>query len=344
MKLESHVPLRERTSLKLGGPARYFVEVESEADLVEALGWARAQGERVFVLGGGSNIVLPDEGLAGLVLAIASKGVTVEPAEAVARVHAAAGEAWDGLVALAVARDLAGIECLSGIPGSVGATPIQNVGAYGQEVSDTIRAVRAFDREQERFVELDAGACEFGYRSSRFKAREPGRFVVTRVTFALVPGGAARVRYPELARKLATEQRPASLRAVREAVLELRRAKSMLLDADDPNGRSCGSFFLNPVVDAETAAKLAERFARIGMPQYPQPDGRIKLSAAWLIERAGFEKGLRRGRVGISSRHALALVCEEGATSSELRALSRAVQRGVLEQTGIELSPEALLW
>lgn len=342
MKISQNVPLSHRTSLRLGGPARYFAEVSSEEELVEALGFASEQRQAVWILGGGSNIVIPDSGVQGLVLSIALRGVSQTRAGNEISICAQAGEIWDDLVAISVNQELAGLECLSGIPGSVGATPIQNVGAYGQEVSHVIRTVRAYDRDREEFVELPATACRFAYRESRFKSQEPNRFIVTSVTFGLRPGGAPCLDYAEVAR--AVEGRQASLTEVRERVLALRRGKSMLLDAGDPNGRSCGSFFVNPIVEPALARMVEARFAPLNMPRYPQPDGRVKLSAAWLIERAGWEKGVRRGKVGLSSRHALALVCDEGASSSELIDFAHAVARQVHDRTGVELTPEPQYW
>jgi UDP-N-acetylmuramate dehydrogenase len=237
-----------------------------------------------------------------------------------------------------VESGLAGVECLSGIPGLVGATPIQNVGAYGQEVSDTIDSVRAYDREDRCFVELSGRACEFSYRDSLFKSREPGRHVVTAVRFALKPGAPPTLRYPELRQRFGATT--PSLVEVRNTVLTIRRAKSMVVEASDENRRSCGSFFLNPVVSARVAEETAQRFPGAEMPRYPQPDGQLKLSAAWLIERSGIHKGLRSGNVAVSSQHALALVCRDGATSHELLSFADEIRARVAERTGIALAIE----
>lgn len=344
MKLLEQVPLAPRCTLGVGGPAAYFVEAHDEPALFEAIDWADRFGVPVRVLGGGSNVVIADGGFDGLVVQIALRGIEEQPDDPMCRVTAAAGEPWDALVARAVQAQLAGIECLSGIPGLVGATPIQNVGAYGQEVADTIERVRAYDRIERRVVELEAKACAFGYRDSRFKSQEPDRYVVLAVTYALERGGAPTIRYPELARRLAASgiDRP-TLSGVREAVLELRRGKSMVIDALDPNRRSCGSFFLNPIVSAERHAELAVAIGE-AMPSYPQPDGSVKLSAAWLIERAGFSRGERQGRVGLSSRHSLALVCHDGARADELIAFARSVRRRVLSAFDILLRPEPVFW
>jgi UDP-N-acetylmuramate dehydrogenase len=342
--IETEVPLAPRTTLQLGGLARYFVGAKSEQDIADALEFARERALPVWVLGGGSNIVVPDAGLDGLVLALGTQGQLREDTPDGVRLAVDAGEKWDDFVRQTVELGLAGLECLSGIPGSVGATPIQNVGAYGQEVSDTLVAVRAFDREQRRFVEFTRDECEFGYRESRFKLREPGRYVVSRVSFELTRGVPAAPRYPELQRALGELPGPATARDLRHTVLQLRSRKSMLLDANDPNTRSCGSFFLNPVVTSQAADAVESRVGVNAMPRFPQRDGRVKLSAAWLIERSGFEKGFREGSVGISSRHALALVCHEGATSGELIALARRIQSEVLARTGVALTPEPLFW
>lgn len=342
VSIEASVGLAARTSLGLGGPARFLATARSEGDIVEALAWADDQQLDTWVLGGGSNVVVPDLGLPGLVLAVALAGIEQLSTGSPVLLRVQAGEGWDTLVRYAVTHDLQGLECLSGIPGLVGATPIQNVGAYGQEVADTIVSVRAFDRVERRFVELAAADCEFGYRVSRFKAREAHRFVISAVTFALHPGKAPEVRYPELQRAL--ERTPHSLQATREAVLALRRSKSMLLDPMAENGRSCGSFFMNPMVAPDQAQAVQRRFPDETLPRYPQVDGSVKLPAAWLIERSGFAKGYRSGRVGISSRHSLALVCHAGATTQDLLELAARVRAGVLARSGVELTPEPVIW
>jgi UDP-N-acetylmuramate dehydrogenase len=273
--------------------------------------------------------VAPDEGWPGDAVLVRSRGV--ERDGDALRVQA--GEPWDDLVARTVAERLAGMEALSGIPGSTGATPVQNVGAYGQEVAQTITAVAVFDRAEKRERVLSPAECGFAYRDSRLK-REPGRFVVLDVTFALVPGELSRpVGYAELARALGVEVgEPAPLDDVREAVLRLRRGKGMVLDPADPDSRSAGSFFTNPVVPAERAVE--------GCPSWPAGDGRVKLSAAWLVQAAGFGRGTRDGRVGTSSRHSLALTTEPGATSAELMAYAGRIVAAVRERFGVTLVPE----
>ncbi len=340
------VPLAPFSTLGVGGPARYFAEARTERDLVAAVDWAARRGLPLRVLGGGSNLVVADAGVEGLVLRVALRGVTSRPAAGSVEVTAAAGEPWDALVAEAVARGWAGLECLSGIPGLVGATPIQNVGAYGQEVAETVAAVRALDRAAGRIVSLPAEACGFAYRDSAFKSATPDRYVVLAVTYRLAPGGPPAVRYAELARHLEARgaARP-SLADVRAAVLAIRRAKSMVLDdPGDENRRSCGSFFVNPVVSAEDAARVAARAGDAAMPRWPEPDGRVKLSAAWLIERAGFRRGERDGPVGLSSRHALAIVAHEGARARDVVRLARRIRAGVEARFGVRLVPEPVFW
>jgi UDP-N-acetylmuramate dehydrogenase len=339
------VPLAPLTTLELGGAARHLITADADDAVIEALRWADARELPVLVLGGGSNLVIGDGGFEGLVVRIATRGRRFETAGGETTVTAAAGEPWDDLVAETVARDLAGLECLSGIPGLAGATPIQNVGAYGQEVAETIRAVRVVERGSWRVHELAPEACGFGYRDSAFK-RDPGRFVVLGVTFGLRPGGAPTLRYRELADALGARGRP-TLAETRRTVVALRAAKSMVIAPDDPNRRSVGSFFTNPVVSEAEAAAAAAVAAQSGtagpMPRWPTPGGGVKLSAGWLIERAGFGKGLRRGAVGISSAHALALCHLGGGTTAALVALAREIRDGVRTRFGVTLSPEPTL-
>ena len=331
--------LADHTTLRLGGPAAAWVRAETEEQLVAAVTEADADGRPVLVLGGGSNLVVADEGFSGTVVEVATLGIDPEADLCGgAVVTVAAGEDWDALVARTVREGWVGLEALSGIPGSVGATPVQNVGAYGQEVADTIARVRVLDRLEGRVRTFFHGDCAFGYRTSRFK-REPGRFVVLTVTFQLRLGDrAAPVRYAELARTLGVElgERP-PLAAVREAVLRLRSGKGMVLDDADPDTWSAGSFFTNPVVDP---ASLPD-----GAPAWPQPDGRVKTSAAWLIDRAGYGKGYAGpgGRVSLSTKHTLALTNRGDARTTDLLALAREVREGVAERFGIVLENEPVL-
>ena len=333
-------PLAARTTLRLGGPGARHVEATTEEMLVEAVRGADEASEPLLLVAGGSNLVVADAGFPGTVVQIATGGVEVEQdACSGATVTVAAGERWDDLVARAVDQGWVGIEALSGIPGSVGATPIQNVGAYGQEVSDTIASVRCWDRQEKALRTIAAADCGFGYRTSRFK-RHPGRFVVLSVTFQLRLGDlGAPVRYGELARTLGVDPgERAPLREVRDAVLKLRSDKGMVLDPEDHDTWSAGSFFTNPVLTAEESARLPE-----DAPRWPQPDGRTKTSAAWLIERAGYGKGYGNDRVSLSTKHTLALTNRGGATTADLVGLAREIQAGVQARFGVRLENEPVL-
>jgi UDP-N-acetylmuramate dehydrogenase len=378
--------LADYTTLRLGGPARRLVEAATEAEIVAAVRAADERGEPLLVLGGGSNLVVADEGFPGTVVRVATGGVHHRIATHGARgngaeanggdpveLTVAAGEDWDAVVAGCVGEGLAGLECLSGIPGRAGATPIQNVGAYGQEVAERIISVRVYDRARRVVTDLESADCGFGYRTSAFKrslqatpaagqAAVTGRFVVLSVRFLLARDLlSAPVRYPELARVLGLpEGGRAPLRAVRSAVLGLRRGKGMVLDPDDPDTRSVGSFFLNPVLDHGQFSAL-ERAARAvagpgaRVPRYPAGDGQVKVSAAWLIEQAGFRKGYpamgagtsaaggSTGGARISSKHTLALVNPGGATTAGLLALAQEIREGVRAAFGVELASEPVL-
>ncbi len=320
------------TTLRLGGPAGRLVEARTEDAIVAAV---RDAGEDALVLAGGSNVVICDDGWPGTVVRIASRGIERDGG----RLTVQAGEPWDPLVAITVDEGLAGFECLSGIPGSTGATPIQNVGAYGQEVAETIVSVRVYDREAGAVQDLPREACGFAYRHSRFKGTD--RWVVLAVTFELEPSEVSRpIRYVELARALGVPVGGAApLADVREAVLALRRGKGMVIDPDDPDSISAGSFFTNPVVGLDVVDAI-ERRAGARPPAWPQPDGTVKTSAAWLIERSGFGRGYGEGRAGISSKHTLALINRGDATCAELVGLAREIAAGVRERFGVELVPE----
>lgn len=340
--LQENVPLADHTTLGLGGPARYLVTAQSVDQIRECLTLARRERLPVQVLGGGSNIVFPDAGFPGLVLKVGLPGVAFEGDT----VTAGAGEVWDDLVATCVERGLAGIECLSGIPGLVGATPIQNVGAYGQEVSDTLVSLRALDRESLEPVEFAGAECRFGYRRSRFKLADRDRYIVTQVTFHLRSGGRPNIQYPELQHYLQErvnldemESGRPVLSAVRQAVLTLRRGKSMLVDPADPHSRSAGSFFVNPILSGRELMRLQAEWTQI--PVFRTPEG-LKVPAAWLVERAGFPKGTRRGGVGLSAHHALALV-NYGGTARELLNLAGEIQQQVHATFGIHLELEPVI-
>ena len=345
--IQENVPLSPLTTLRIGGPARFFVEARGEDEMLEAFSFAGRRGLPLFILGGGSNALVADEGFPGLVVHVALKGVTWRDEDDEVVVTALAGEDWDELVSQCVERDLAGIECLSGIPGSVGGTPIQNVGAYGQEVSETIASVRAFDRLAGVFTELSNEQCQFSYRASVFNTTARDRYVVTAVAYALKPQGEPAIRYPDLRNFFSNFSTKPSLGLTREAVRGIRAQKAMLIAPDDPDCRSAGSFFKNPVITSETFARI-EEIARernlIGaseqVPNFQAGDGMVKVPAAWLIERAGFHKGYNRGAVGISSKHTLALVNRGGATAREVIGLMKEIQGRVMEKFGVPLTPE----
>jgi UDP-N-acetylmuramate dehydrogenase len=333
--------LRDHTTLRLGGPARSWVRATTEAELVDAVRRADESGEPVLVLAGGSNLVVADAGFPGTVVEVATTGIEPDVTDddatcggAVVRV--AAGESWDAFVGTAVERGWVGVEALSGIPGSVGATPIQNVGAYGQEVAQTIASVRVWDRRLRGFRTFAAADCGFGYRTSRFKA-DPTRHVVVEVTFQFRQGTlGAPVTYAELAKSLGLEPGArASMADVRRAVLDLRAGKGMVLDPADHDTWSAGSFFTNPVLAAD---RLPE-----GAPAWPQPDGSVKTSAAWLIERAGFGKGYGDGPARLSTKHTLALTNRGEATTADLLALAREIRDGVEARFAIRLVNEPVL-
>ena len=332
--------LADLTTLRVGGPARSVVEATTEADLVAAVRGADATGTPALVVAGGSNLLVGDDGVEGTVVLVRTRGVHVEADTCGgAWVTVAAGERWDALVERAVAEGWSGIEALSGIPGSVGATPIQNVGAYGQEVADVVARVRTWDRVERTQRTFAAADCGFGYRTSRFK-QDPGRYLVLEVTFQMVLAATSPpIRYAELARTLGVDvgdRVPSD--EVRQAVLGLRRGKGMVLDEADHDTWSAGSFFTNPVLSAEAAAALPE-----GAPRWDAGDGRVKTSAAWLIEHAGFGRGYGAGAAGLSTKHPLALTNRGGASAADIAALAREVRAGVERVTGVLLEPEPVL-
>jgi UDP-N-acetylmuramate dehydrogenase len=398
MRIEENKLLAPFTTLGIGGPARWFVEAGSEDEIVEATEWARQRGVALFVLGGGSNLLVSDSGFDGLVLRVGLRGVEVSsaattqtngdavqeesPSGAKTRSHeergtyglkplpfiseippftqgeasgaiyrVAAGEDWDSFVDCAVRDNCAGIECLAGIPGTVGGTPVQNVGAYGQEVASTIGMVRAFDLREGVFREFTNAECAFAYRRSRFNTTDRGRYIVTRVDYYLKPGGAPTLRYAELQRAiadLAPEGGQSSLTEVSAAVRRIREAKGMLLVEGDPDSRSAGSFFKNPVVSDEQLMQIAAGVDN-EPPRFPAGPGQVKLPAAWLIEQAGFTKGYALGRAAISSRHTLALINlgetdgRGGADAAEVLALAAQINAAVEARFGIELEMEPVM-
>jgi UDP-N-acetylmuramate dehydrogenase len=343
MQFLEEVPLAPYTTFQIGGPARRFAEAESEDDIAAGIAFASARQLPLFILGGGSNLLVSDAGFSGLVLRIALRGIACKQEGSRSIFSAAAGEDWDGFVAHAVAANCSGVECLSGIPGTVGGTPVQNVGAYGQEVSQTIVAVRAFDRKTEQFVTLPAAACGFSYRRSIFNTTERARYVVSRVDYALRKDASASVAYADLVKYFAARdvQSP-TLAEVRDAVRSIRAQKGMLLVPGDADCRSAGSFFKNPVVPVTALDSLAQGLGieKQRIPAYPAQDGEVKISAAWLIERAGFAKGYALGNAGISSRHTLALINRGGASAAEMIALRDQVTEAVASHFAIRLEPE----
>ena len=345
MKIQEQVALAPLTTLQVGGPARYFAEVRHEDDAREAVQFATSRGVPFFVLGGGSNLLVADDGFPGLVLRMAIGGLTCESQGSAVLFSAGAGYDWDALVAQAVTQNCAGVECLSGIPGSAGGTPVQNVGAYGQEVSETIESVRALDTAEDRFVVLPRPACRFRYRSSIFNTTESGRYIIVRVNYRLRRGGSPNLKYADLQRHFAGADKPPKLGEVREAVRQIRRNKGMLIVPGDQDARSAGSFFKNPVVSAAQLRDLSQRAAARGLevPSYPALEMQHKVPAAWLVEHSGFAKGYAAGAAGISSKHALAIVNRGGAEAKDIVALRDAIQHGVEGEWGIRLEPEPVL-
>jgi len=342
MNLQQQVPLAPFTTLGVGGTARYLVEARTTEEVRAAVDYARSHQLPLFVLGGGSNLVVADAGFSGLVLKIAVGGVERRSESGKEIFEAGAGENWDALVERAVAAGCGGLECLSGIPGTVGGTPVQNVGAYGQEVSQTIGEVLVLDLRDGQVRSLCNEACGFNYRSSIFNSRERGRFIVLRVTYALAPGAEPQLRYRDLQNYFAGKEGRPSLLQTRDAVREIRRGKAMLIVPGDEDCRSAGSFFKNPVLGPGEYEALVTRAEARGaqVPSYPAPGQHYKVPAAWLVEQSGFHKGYGRGRVGISRKHALAIVNRGGATASEIVGLKNDIQRGVEDQFGVRLEPE----
>ncbi len=342
VKIQENVALAPFTTLRVGGPALYFVEASCEAEVTEAFRWAEERDLAAEVLGGGSNLLVPDAGFPGLVVRLAFTGME-QRGEVL---DVAAGEPWDGFVDRAITLGLQGVECLAGIPGSVGATPVQNVGAYGQEVAQTIESVRAYDRKTGEFLDLPAAACGFRYRRSVFNGEKAGRYVITRVRFRLHSGGEPYLGYADLQRWFAGQAERPGLAEVASAVRAIRGGKGMVLAEDDPDTWSAGSYFKNPVV----AASLLEGIGAAAgvqsalVPHWPAGEGRVKLSAAWLLERAGFRKGYVLGAAGLSTKHALALTNRGGATYADLLRLEETIRDGVRERFGVVLEREPVTW
>lgn len=339
LSLRRNVPLHELTTLAVGGPAHAVARCTHPDGLRRALEIAHDEHREVMILGGGSNVIVCDRGFDGLVLQYVADRLTADLGTG--RVQVEAGYDWDALVAWTVDHDLTGLECLSGIPGWVGAAPIQNIGAYGQEIAERIRRVHVLRLHDGHELTFEGSECGFAYRDSRFKREWRDRYCVTGLELVLTRGGDPTILYEELATRLAASSTRPTARNVRETVLAIRRSKSMLLDPRDPNGRSAGSFFTNPVVSPSFAAQLAARLPDpTKMPRWDAGSGQVKLAAAWLIQQAGFEKGHVHGNAGLSSAHVLALVNRGGATAAELIALARTIRDRVLDRFGVRLRPE----
>ena len=338
--VQENIPLAPLTTLRIGGTASFFREADSENAVIEALAFAETRNLPVLILGGGSNLIIADTGFPGVVIRMALRGIVVSAQGNLIQVTAGAGQDWDSFTRYAVEQGWAGVECLAGIPGTVGATPVQNVGAYGQEVADTIVFVRAYDRRERRIVELSAAECGFAYRHSRFNSSEPDRWVILSVTYALRPGGAASLKYADLIRYFGENPSP-TLAEVYTVVRVIRARKGMVLDPADPDTRSVGSFFKNPTVSVEKFAALAA--ATPAMPHYLQTDGSVKIPAAYLIEQAGFYRGQTFGAIALSSKHILALTNRGGATAAEVLDAARKIREGVFQKWGIGLTMEPLL-
>jgi UDP-N-acetylmuramate dehydrogenase len=340
MQVLEQVPLAPYTTFGIGGPARWFIEASTEDDILQAVQFARERDVSLFVLGGGSNLLVSDAGFPGMVLHIALKGIEQERTESVTRFSIGAGEDWDAFVSLAVGQNCGGIECLAGIPGSVGGTPVQNVGAYGQEVAETIRLVRVLELQTPRFLELSAEECGFAYRRSIFNSSHRGRYIVTRVDYVLKNDVDAVCSYADLKQYFKDKIGTPTLSEVSKAVREIRRLKGMLIVSGDPDCRSAGSFFKNPVIPGEHFHRIVASLDGANVPHYPASDGKVKVPAAWLLDQAGFHKGYALGRAGISSKHTLALINRDHASAGDIAALRDEIVAKVAEKFAIRLEPE----
>ena len=347
MDFRENVALAPMTTFRIGGPARWFVEAATSTEVSAAVEFARQRQLALFVLGGGSNVLIADRGFNGLVLRIVSTGMTEFSCEAGQRTFSvAAGESWDDFVDYAVARNCGGIECLAGIPGTTGGAPIQNIGAYGQEAADTIASVQIFDLQSNLVIDLDAAACRFRYRGSIFNHEDTGRYVVLRVSFRLREQATACIIYKDLQLYFKNRLGQPSLAEVAAAVREIRSRKGMLLADGDRDTCSAGSFFKNPIVPTERLAELAAA-ALLPVEDVPRfasgLDGKVKVPAAWLVEQAGFNKGYRKGKAAVSSRHSLALTNQGGANAADILALSDEIRLGVQNRFSIRLELEPVL-
>ena len=347
MRIQENIPLAPFTTLHVGGPARYLVEAHSEHEVSEAVAYAFARKLPLFVLGGGSNLVVSDAGWPGLVLKISLAGVEFEGDIQKMLFHVAAGENWDDFVALTVSKNCSGLECLSGIPGTAGGTPVQNVGAYGQEVSETITRVHALEIATGKTFDISASDCGFAYRTSRFNTTHQNQFIVLEVSYRLHRNGDPKIDYADLKKFFAAANGShPTLQQVRDAVRSIRQSKAMLIVEGDEDCRSAGSFFKNPIVsqaEADRVQSLAEKLAPgKALPRYPAANGQVKLAAAWLVEQSGFHKGYSLGPAGISCKHTLAIVNRGGATANDIVALKNEIQKKVFGTWGVSLQPEPM--
>ena len=344
MNIETSVPLAPFTTIKLGGAAQEFASCETNQDIIDVLTYAQEKKSPLHILGGGSNTLFADSGFSGLVMHVQLKGIThTEQSDGSLLITAQAGEEWDSVVQYAIAHNATGIECLSGIPGSVGGTPFQNVGAYGQDVSQTIQTVFTINRETFEHTEFSNQECNFGYRTSIFKEGDRDKYIITAVAFRLETNKAPEITYPELQNEVGehTISSKEGLQQVRNAVLRLRKKKSMVIDPQDPNSISCGSFFTNPIISVQEFEHNTA-LSQSDIPNFPEPHDRIKLSAGWLIEHAGFSKGMKFGNVGISENHNLALVNRSG-TTQEMLAFAQQIQDAIEEKFTIHLQLEPVV-
>jgi len=342
VKIQENIPLAPHTTFKVGGPARYFAEALSEQNIQQALEFCSSRKLALFVLGGGSNLVVSDQGWPGLVMKVSIAGIHSETANSRMLFQVGAGEDWDGFVAQTVEAGCAGVECLSGIPGTTGGTPVQNVGAYGQEVSETITRVRVLEVATGKIFEMSNPECGFSYRTSIFNSSQRGRYIVLGVTFALVPDAKPRIEYADLKKYFVNQSSPPTLAETRSAVRAIRHSKAMLIAPNDEDCRSAGSFFKNPILtiaEYDALNRIVQRMNK-QIPTYPAGPGRVKVSAAWLVESAGFHKGYSLGPVAISRKHSLAIVNRGGAKATDILALKNQVQQGVERVFGIELHLE----
>jgi UDP-N-acetylmuramate dehydrogenase len=350
LRVQENIPLAPFTTFQVGGPARYFVDAHSQQEAKDAVAYAAEHKLPLFVLGGGSNLVVSDNGWPGLALKISLAGVEFEGDRQKMRFQAGAGENWDNLVALTVSKNCGGLECLSGIPGTVGGTPVQNVGAYGQEVSETITALHALEIATGELKEMRNADCGFAYRTSIFNTTHRSQYIVLEVAYLLRRNSEPKIEYADLKKFFANSTVPPTLKVqptlqqVRDVVRSIRQSKAMLIIAGDEDCRSAGSFFKNPIVtqaEADRIQGLAEKITPgKSMPRYPGGEGLVKLAAAWLVEQSGFHKGYTLGPVGISRKHTLAIVNRDGAIAKDILALKDEIQKKVFDIWGVSLQPE----